>query len=191
MSKSTYALAAAALMALGSVSPALGHEGKSALLRAQLSGFNEVISSVGGAVFSDGSGRFRGRIAANQQSIGYQLTYQVVETVATADTQYVNQAHLHFGQRHTTGGIIAWLCDSADNPSPVASTPTCPVRAALSRGPSRPLMSWRWLARVSWPVTSRLWWRRSGPGPFTPTFTRMPSGLENCAAKSTIGVTTD
>lgn len=133
MSKSTYTLAAAALMALGSVSPALGHEGKSALLRAQLSGFNEVISA-GGAVFSDGSGRFRGRIAANQQSIGYQLTYQVVETVATADTQYVNQAHLHFGQRHTTGGIIAWLCDSADNPSPVASTPTCPSPGGTVKG---------------------------------------------------------
>lgn len=133
MSKSTYTVAAAALIAIGSVIPALGDEGKSASLRAKLSGFNEVIPD-GGAVFSDGSGRFRGRIAANQQSIGYELTYQVVETVVTAGTQYVNQAHLHFGQRHTTGGIIAWLCDSDDNPSPVASTPTCPSPGGTVKG---------------------------------------------------------
>jgi hypothetical protein len=133
MSKSTYILAAAALMTIGSVIPAFGRDGKSASLRAKLSGFNEVIPA-GGAVFSDGSGRFRGRIAADQQSIGYELTYQVVETVATVDTQYVNQAHLHFGQRHTTGGIIAWLCDSADNPSPVASTPTCPSPGGIVKG---------------------------------------------------------
>jgi hypothetical protein len=133
MSKSTYTVAAAALIAIGTVIPAVGDEGKSASLRAALSGFNEVIPE-GGAVFSDGSGRFRGRIAKNQQSISYELTYQVVETVATAGTQYVNQAHLHFGQEHTTGGIIAWLCDSDDNPSPVASTPICPSPGGTVKG---------------------------------------------------------
>ena len=170
--------------------PALGDEGKSASLRAPLSGFNEVISA-GGAVFSDGSGRFRGRITGNQQSIGYELTYQVVETVATAGTQY--------GIRPTS--------TSASDTRPEASSPGCAtqpttqvplpprrsarVRAALSRGPSRPLMSWRWLTRVFWPATSRLWWRRSGPGRFTLTFTRMPSEPESCVAKSTVAVTTN
>jgi hypothetical protein len=57
MSKSTYTVAAAALIAIGTVIPAVGDEGKSASLRAALSGFNEVIPE-GGAVFSDGSGRF-------------------------------------------------------------------------------------------------------------------------------------
>lgn len=55
--------------------------------------------------------------------------------------QFVNQAHLHFGQRHTTGGITVWLCQSADNPAPAAvsaDTPSCPSPAGTVTGTVRP-----------------------------------------------------
>ena len=51
--------------------------------------------------------------------------------------QFVNQAHLHFGQKHTTGGITVWLCQSADSPAPAAVaavTPICPSPSGTVSG---------------------------------------------------------
>jgi CHRD domain len=101
-------------------------------LRARLSGFEEVIAA-GGAVFSTASGQFRARIARDEESIDYELSYEFPNPGPTEGTQYVNQAHLHFGQRHTTGGIIIFLCDSADTPSP-AGAPDCPSPSGTVNG---------------------------------------------------------
>ena len=104
--------------------------------RARLSGFEEVIAA-GGAVFSTASGQFRARIARDEKSIDYELSYDFPDPGTTLDTQYVNQAHLHFGQRHTTGGIIIYLCDSADSPDPSgnpAGTPDCPSPSGTVNG---------------------------------------------------------
>jgi CHRD domain len=103
-------------------------------LRIKLSGFQEVIPpNLGlGAVFSTGSGRLTLKIDKQNRVIEYELSYQFPNAVFTptaTNTQYVNQAHLHFGQKHTTGGINVWLCQSADNPAPAAvagATPMCP-----------------------------------------------------------------
>jgi len=111
-------------------------------LRTNLSGFNEVIapslptggafSAGAGAVFTTGSGRLKLKIDKQNREIAYELSYQFPDAVFTpspTNTQFVNQAHLHFGQKHTTGGINVWLCESADNPAPAAvaaDTPTCP-----------------------------------------------------------------
>jgi hypothetical protein len=34
-------------------------------------------------------------------------------------------AHIHFGRPGISGGIAAWLCQTATNLSPVATTPFC------------------------------------------------------------------
>ena len=113
--------------------------------RTRLSGFSEVIGpNLGtGAIFSTGSGEFDLKIDKNNREIRYKLTYAFPDAAATPVTgaQFVNQAHLHFGQRHTTGGITVWLCQSADNPAPsavAADTPTCPSPSGTVEGTVTP-----------------------------------------------------
>jgi len=134
-------VAAAGLLAL--IAPATGsaHDDRNdARLRTDLSGFSEVIPpNLGlGAIFSTGSGRLELKINKQNRSIDYVLTYSFPDAAATptVGAQFVNQAHLHFGQKHTTGGINVWLCQSADNPAPaVASgTPTCPSPSGTVTG---------------------------------------------------------
>ena len=92
-------------------------------LRINLTGFQEVVPpNLGlGAIFSTGSGRLTLKIDKQNQTIEYELTYSFPDAAATpiVGTQFVNQAHLHFGQRHTTGAIPVWLCQSTDSPAPV------------------------------------------------------------------------
>ncbi|MGH2668966.1 MAG: CHRD domain-containing protein [bacterium] len=100
-------------------------------LRTELSGFNEVTGPGVGAIFTTGDGRLTLKIDKRRREIAYELTYAFPDAAATPinGAQFVNQAHLHFGQKHTTGGINVWLCQSADNPAPpavAADTPTCP-----------------------------------------------------------------
>src|SRR5881397_2427173 len=132
-------VAAAGLLAL--IAPATGSahdDGNDARLRTDLSGFNEVIGPNLGleAIFSTGSGRLKLKIDKQNLSIDYELTYSFPDAAATPTigTQFVNQAHLHFGQKHTTGGINVWLCQSADNPAPAAGTPTCPSPSGTVTG---------------------------------------------------------
>jgi CHRD domain len=100
---------------------------------ARLSGFNEVHvvgGAVRGAVSTKGSGSFRLKIDERADRIHYELTYQDL-----AGT--VSQAHIHFGQRHTTGGITVWLCETAGTPAPpsVADlTPNCPTPGGTVTG---------------------------------------------------------
>ena len=122
-------------------------------LRTDLSGFNEVhaptLSSSGvfsagsGAIFSTGNGRLTLKIDRRNREIGYELSYEFPDASDTTlvGTQFVNQAHLHFGQKHTTGGIHVWLCQSADSPAPaavVASTPMCPSPSGTVNGTITP-----------------------------------------------------
>jgi hypothetical protein len=114
-------------------------------LRTDLSGFNEVIGpDLGiGALFSTGNGRLTLKIDRQTRQIAYELTYQFPDAAATpiVGMQFVNQAHLHLGQKHTTGGINVWLCQSADNPAPAAvagSTPACPSPSGTVAGSITP-----------------------------------------------------
>jgi CHRD domain len=113
--------------------------------RTDLSGFNEVVGpTLGiGAIFSTGNGRLSLKIDRQKREIAYELTYQFPDAAATpiVGAQFVNQAHLHFGQKHTTGGINVWLCQSADSPAPAAvaaSTPTCPSPSGTVAGSITP-----------------------------------------------------
>jgi len=141
-------VATAGLLAL--IAPATGsaHDDRhdnDRRLRTDLSGFNEVIGpSLGlGAIFSTGSGRLSLKIDKQNRTIDYELTYSFPDAAATptVGAQFVNQAHLHFGQKHTTGGINVWLCQSADNPAPAAvaaATPTCPSPSGTVSGTIAP-----------------------------------------------------
>src|SRR4249920_4084807 len=114
------------------VAPATGTARDDRHRRVPLSGFEEVIPpNLGlGAIFSTGSGQLSLKISKQNREIDYELTYSFPDAALTpvVGTQFVNQAHLHFGQKHTTGGINVWLCQSADSPAPAAvaaSTPAC------------------------------------------------------------------
>ena len=94
----------------------------------QLSGFNEVHFSAGppatlrGAVSSAAKGSFKATLDKTTNIIGYELNYEGLEGDIT-------QSHIHFGQHHTVGGIVIWLCQTTGTPAPAAvaaSTPFCP-----------------------------------------------------------------
>lgn len=91
-------------------------EDKGPRLLADLKGFQEVP-----AVSTVATGQFRATII-NQTTIAYELTYSGLEGTIT-------QSHIHFGQRHTSGGISLWLCQTTTNPDPTKLAPTCPQEA--------------------------------------------------------------
>lgn len=83
--------------------------------RARLNGFQEVPSKS-----TTGRGTFRATINEANQTITYTLTYEAMETTVQA-------AHVHFGQPGVNGGIMFFLCGSAD-------TPACPATAGTVTG---------------------------------------------------------
>ena len=116
-------------------------------VRTDLSGFNEIVGpTLGiGSLFSTGNGQLTLKIDKQNREITYELTYAFPDAAATpiVGTQFVNQAHLHFGQKHTTGAINVWLCQSADSPAPaavLAVTPTCPSPSGTVAGSITPAM---------------------------------------------------
>lgn len=91
--------------------------------RAELVGFNEVP-----AVSSPARGQFRAVVDEKGASFTFWLTYKDLAFDAS-------QAHIHFGQHHTAGGISVWLCQSNTNPAPsnvAARVATCPLRATMA-----------------------------------------------------------
>lgn len=101
---------------------------KRGLITTRLSGYNEVHFVAGppaalrGAVSTKATGRFRAVIHDRRDMIEYELNYSGLEGNVT-------QSHIHFGQRHTVGGIVVWLCQTTINPAPAAVaavTPLCP-----------------------------------------------------------------
>ncbi len=113
MKPSVIALALFAVIATAGSAPARP-------IRAKLSGSQEVP-----AVLTSASGDFRGRIAGDRQSIDYELTYDNLQG-------NVLQAHIHIAQANVNGAIVVWLCQTVTNPSPIATTPTCPASASGS-----------------------------------------------------------
>ena len=88
---------------------------------ARLSGFNEVPLTI----LSPGSGSFQLNIDRAASTISYTLTYADTTTPVT-------QAHIHFGKKHTAGGIIAFLCSNL--PNPPSGTPACPQSGGTVTG---------------------------------------------------------
>lgn len=125
------------------VPAAFGAEEGGGHSRTRLTAFQEIVPpNLGlGALYSTGSGELILQIDRKDREIRYRLTYDFPDAaVPPTGVQFVNQAHLHFGQRHTTGGITVWLCQSTDNPAPssvAAATPACPSPRGTVEGTIR------------------------------------------------------
>jgi hypothetical protein len=88
----------------GSFALAKGDKGRDT--RAKLIGYNETPS-----VSTVAKGRFRAEIDRDGDSIDYKLSYEGIEGGT------VTAAHIHLGQRHTAGGVSAFLCSGGDKPA--------------------------------------------------------------------------
>lgn len=135
--------AVSAALAFSAAAPSMATDDKDDKFGAKLSGYNEVHFSAGppaalrGAVSTKAKGRFKAEINDQAQSIHFELSYNDLEGAVT-------QAHIHFGQHHSVGGIVVWLCQTTGTPAPAAVaalTPTCPVSGTVtgSIGPSQVL----------------------------------------------------
>ena len=83
---------------------------------ARLTGYQEVP-----AVSTTARGEFKAKIDPVTGVVDYELTYDGLQGKVT-------QSHIHIGQRHTTGGITIWLCQTTGTPAPAAVagvTPFC------------------------------------------------------------------
>jgi hypothetical protein len=108
------ALAAAAAV------PVVANDGRGRdRIEARLKSYQEVP-----AVSSAAVGRFKATIDRVSGTLTYELSYSGLE----GD---VRQAHIHFGQHGVNGGIMVWLCQTANNPSPIATTPACPQSGSV------------------------------------------------------------
>jgi len=81
------------------------------------------------ALSTSGGGEFRARIADNEQSISYELSYRDLEGAVT-------QSHIHLGRPSASGGIITFLCTNLGNGP--AGTQACPAAPATISGTIRP-----------------------------------------------------
>lgn len=113
------ALAAAAAAAAVSVVANDGRGRDRDRIEARLKSYQEVP-----AVSSAAVGRFKATIDRVSGTLTYELSYSGLE----GD---VRQAHIHFGQHGVNGGIMVWLCQTANNPSPIATTPACPQSGSV------------------------------------------------------------
>ena len=112
-------LAVVAVLGLTIVSTS-ADQGSNGSLRAKLSGFKESPPKL-----SDGTGSFTGTLTGG--TLSYTLTFSGLTTDVT-------QAHIHFGQPGVSAAVFLWLCDSATNPSPTATTPHCPAKGGTVKG---------------------------------------------------------
>ena len=144
MRKLTLALSVGLLGAVVLITTAVanGDGGKS--FRTKLTGYEEIIPAsfdaartpqfVGeaGAVSTTGRGSFSARVRDDR--IEYRLSYEALEGTPTT------QAHIHFGQKHTVGGVSAFLCGGNKPPCPPTATPpggiTGTITAADVVGPA-------------------------------------------------------
>ena len=108
--------AVSAALAFGAAAPSMATDDRDDKFGARLSGYNEVHFIAGsttvtpivspalrGAISTGAKGRFKADIDDSAKSIHYELSYEGLEGAVT-------QAHIHFGQHHSVGGIVVWLC---------------------------------------------------------------------------------
>lgn len=90
-------------------------------VRARLTGYQETPSTLSTVAF----GEFRGKINSSDTEMTYELAFENLEGSVT-------QAHIHFGAKGLSGGIMIWLCGtSPGNPGP-AGTPACPTEGVVT-----------------------------------------------------------
>jgi len=118
---------ASLLVALTAGSLAIAKNGKSANARAHLTGYEEVTS-----ISTAARGNFRAKINKQANTIDYTLSYSGIEGGTAV------AAHIHFAQRHTNGGISAFLCGGGGEAAcpAAAGTVTGTITAAEVLGPA-------------------------------------------------------
>jgi hypothetical protein len=97
-------------------------------VRAKLSGYEEDPLTIS----TPGSGRFVAHIDERNKEIKWRLSYD--------DLKDVEQAHIHFGGRHQSGGVAAFLCSNlkdAKGGAPQGVQP-CPAAPAKIEGTIKP-----------------------------------------------------
>jgi hypothetical protein len=102
--------------------------------RAVLSGYNEVPNPANtavapGTLSSPASATFGARINRDESEVNWTLRYRGF------DDTTVNQAHIHFGDVHTNGGISVFLCTNLGNGPD--GTQACPQVAGTVSGTFR------------------------------------------------------
>ena len=95
-------------------STAFAHGDNGGRGKARLNGYQETPMSLS----TTGHGSFRAKVRSD--GIHYTLRYEDLESNASA-------AHIHLGQRATSGGVIAFLCGGGDKPA-------CPAREGKVEG---------------------------------------------------------
>jgi hypothetical protein len=110
----TSSLLGIALLAVLVASTAFAHGDNGRGGKASLNGYQETPMSLS----TTGHGSFRAKVRSD--GIHYVLRYEDLEADATA-------AHIHLGQRATSGGVIAFLCSGGDKPA-------CPAREGTVEG---------------------------------------------------------
>jgi len=122
----TVGVAAALAVALVVAGPALAAGGNKTMLKADpLTGYQE-----GAGVSTIASGSFEATIDEDASTIDYTLSYSGLEAP-------VLFAHIHFGNRFTSGGVSAFLCGGGSKPAcPQQGTVTGTVTAADVIGPT-------------------------------------------------------
>jgi hypothetical protein len=105
---------AAVIGLLGLGSYAIAGDGSKDFSGSPMSGYQE-----NNDLSTPATGSFEARLSKDGTTLAYELSYSGLEGTVT-------QSHVHFGKTALNGGISFWLCETATNPSPSASTPTCP-----------------------------------------------------------------
>jgi hypothetical protein len=91
-------------------------------LRASLRPSEEVPS-----VSSIANGKFNAEISDDETSVAWTLSYDDLEGTVT-------QAHIHFGDSDTNGGISVWLCSNLTSPPTPPGVQPCPAPPASISG---------------------------------------------------------
>ncbi len=80
------------------------------VIRAALFGLNEAPP-----VSTPATGKFRAVIDEDSGIVTFTLTYEGLSGSATA-------SHIHFGQKHVSGGVMMWICGGGGQPACPAGT---------------------------------------------------------------------
>lgn len=109
------------LVAGGSYAAGVHHPEKHSVKADRLTGFQEPP-----AVFSNGTGTFRAQIdqSSTPPKITFELTYIGLSAPATA-------SHIHFGNRFTSGGIVAPICGGTKPACPPGTTTQATVTGTI------------------------------------------------------------
>jgi CHRD domain len=99
----------------------------------RLNGFEELggLNAQTGAIRSNASGTLQLNLDKQGGTATFTLTYSNVGTTAPL-TGTVTQAHIHFGKRRDSGGVMVFFCTNIGN-GPVG-TPACPANSGTVSG---------------------------------------------------------